>query len=181
MKPARVLEQTGTLLIAALALWAAPAVNYGEIRAVERSFDQRITSHDINDPIDLLGFTRGVYLEGYGAVFTAEVNLVIGPAITPFRPKFTKEDVTRLREKKLARLPAIRRMMRDTMVSTATALKAMPPQEQVVIGVAFFHQPWEDTAGLPQQIVMQAKRQALADFEKGVIKSLDSVIKVQEY
>ena len=177
----RLITQAGVAVIGALALWAAPLVNYSDLRAIERSFDQRITSHDVNDPVDLLGFTRGVYLEGYGAVFTAEVNLVIGPAITPFRPKFSKEDVAKLREKKLARVPAVRKIMRDMMVSSATALKTVPPQEQIVVGLSFFHHPWEDTAGLPQQIVMQAKRQALTDFEKGVIKSLDTVIKVQEY
>jgi hypothetical protein len=164
---------------AALVL-AAAVVPYSEVRNAERAIDRRIEGHDVADPIDLLGFTRGVYLEGTGAVFTAEVNLVLGPVISPFRPDITKDDIAKLHERKRVRLPELRKVMTDALISTATTMKSVPPQEQVVFGVTMFYQPWEDAAGLPRQIVMQAKRQSLLDFEKGTLKSLDGSVKVLE-
>ena len=46
---------------------------------MEKSLDERISKLWDDNPYLLLGTTRGVYLEGYGAVFTAEVNLVVEP------------------------------------------------------------------------------------------------------
>jgi len=51
-----------------------------------------------------LGPTRGVYLESYGAVFTAEVNLVAGPQITIIMQSPTKQSIAEHRQKKLARM-----------------------------------------------------------------------------
>ncbi len=38
---------------------------------------------------DLLGTTRGVYLEGYGVVFSAELDLIVTPNLNPFHQSFT--------------------------------------------------------------------------------------------
>jgi hypothetical protein len=58
----------------------------------------------------------------------------------------------------------------------------MPREEQVVLGVSLFHFSWENTAGLPSQVVMRAPRGSLADVESGRSKaSLDSVIRVEEF
>ena len=51
------------------------------LAAAEKSLDDRIAGLWGDNPLIVLGPTRGVYLEGYGAVFTAEVNLVAGPQI----------------------------------------------------------------------------------------------------
>jgi hypothetical protein len=48
--------------------------------------NRRLKSLVPGEPYLLLGETHGVYLENYGAVFTASVNLVEGPNVTPFRP-----------------------------------------------------------------------------------------------
>jgi len=168
--------------VALLASAATPRVPRSALQGLERGFDQRIQRFLIDDPIDLLGNARGVYVENYGAVITAEVNLVI-TAITPFRPQLTAEDKERVRQKKLSRLPQIRQLMRDTMVSSATSLKMMPETEQVVVGITFFHHPWELTQGLPAQIVMLAPRKTLADFEAGRLKAdaLQAAIQEQVY
>jgi hypothetical protein len=133
--------------------------------------------------MDLIGFTRGVYLEDYGAVFTTEVNLFLSAGLTPFRPKFTPEELTRLRQKKLDRVTDLKRLMRDMMVTTGTTLKQVPPTQQVVVGVSLFYHAHEDTKGLPAQIVMQAPRKTLVDFEAGRMsaEALASAIQVQEF
>jgi len=172
---------TALTLAAALCGSAAlePRVSRATIAAMEKSFDHRIQSLDVTDPFDVLGSTRGVYLEGYGAVFTAEVNLVVGPAISPFRPALTKEQIAKLRLKRLARLPVLKRQMKDALGALAASLDTVPPSEQIVLGVSLFYFSWEERADLPGQILMQARRQALLDVTSGRIRNAG--IREQEF
>ncbi len=161
---------------------AAPRIPRPAMQAVERSFDQRFQQFNVDDPIEVLGPARGVYVDKFGVILSAEVNLVV-TAITPFRPQISGEQVEKLRQKKLARLPEVRKMMRDTLVSAATQLKALGPDEQVVVGLTFFHRSFEAVKDLPGQIVMQAPKRVLADYEAGRIKqsALEAAIQEQVY
>jgi hypothetical protein len=155
------------LLLLASAFGAAqrPAVTRGALAGMERAFDQRIQRFDLNDPLDLLGSTRGVYLQGYGAVFTAEVNLIAGAVITPFRPKPSPPELEKLRQRKAARLQQLVRQMREVMLDLAAALTDVPPQEHIALGVSIFYFSWENREGLPSQVVLRARRQALLDAQ----------------
>ena len=165
----------------AAALTLAAAVPYVDVRNIERAIDRRFDNYSVSDPMELLGGTHGVYLEGTGAVFTSEVNLVQGPALSPMHQEISKEEIAKVRERKKARLPELRKLMQDSLVSSATAMASMPPQEEVVYGVTMFYMPWEDQAGLPHQIVMRAKRQVLVDYEKGTLKSLETAVRMQTF
>ncbi len=156
--------------LAAAALTAAPMVTRAELRGMERRFDESIQRFNIDDPLDLIGPARGLYIENYGVVFSSEVALVTVPLETPFRPRPKAEDAERLRQKKLARLPELKTLMRNMLISSAASLKTLPAREQVVVGVTFYYQPWEHVAGLPAQIVMKAPRQTLLDLEAGRLK-----------
>src|SRR5207248_1101505 len=98
-------------LALAVTIWAAsiekPHSRRAAFVAMEQSFDQKLKQL-ADDPFLLSGATRGVYLEGYGAVFTAEVNLADVPSLSPFRPTITKEDIGKIRAKKLRRFPELR-------------------------------------------------------------------------
>lgn len=143
-----------------------PAVSRAALLPLEKGFDQRIaTRFAIDDPIDLLGATRGLYLEGFGVVFTTELSPVVAPGITPFRPTIPKDQVAKVWERKKARLPVIRQVILDMLVSSAAGLKDLPPEEQIVVGISLHYYSWEDTRELPSQIVMQARRRSLLDFE----------------
>jgi len=133
-------------LVAALA-WAAvaarPVVTREALAALEKKFDHRIQSYSLNDPFELLGNTRGVYLPDYGVVFTSEVNLVASAVVTPFR------QIQQLRQKKLKRLEDLKRIMRAMMVDSATALRGVPREQRIAVGVSLFRFHWEDSRGLP--------------------------------
>jgi hypothetical protein len=167
----------------AATIWAAsterPRFKRGALTAMEQSFDHRLTRL-ADDPYLLVGFTRGVYLEGYGAVFTAEVNLAIGPSPSPFRPVITKEDIARIRAKKLERFPALRQCMRDMLLSAAASLDEVPANEQIAFGVSLLYRPDEDASGMPGQILMQGEKGKLLDAKLGRI-GLDDVVKVREF
>lgn len=173
-----------SLFTAALFLAAAapPRIGRPSLQAIEQNFDRRLQQFNVDDPIDLLGPARAVYLDKFGVVISAEVNLVL-TAITPFRPQISGDQLEKLRQKKLARLVEVRRIMRDTLVHSASALKTLGPDEQVAVGLTLFHRPFEVTKDLPAQIVMQAPRRVLADFEAGRIKqpALDAAIQEQVY
>jgi hypothetical protein len=161
---------------------ASPRVSREALHAMEISFDQRIQTLSPDVPFELLGNTRGVYLDGYGAVFTSEVNLSQSMNLSPFQTTIPKEYVTKLRLRKLERVPALKKCMKEQLVAMASSLDTVPVSEQIVLGVTLLYRKWEDASGLPSQIVMQAERQKLLDVQLGraTRASLDAVIRVQE-
>lgn len=154
----------------------------GEIAAMERSFDSRLQRFSIDAPMELLGMTRGLYLPNYGAVFTAEVNLVLMPGLSPFRPAISKDDIARIRAAKLKRLPELKTMMREMLLTSAGSLDRLPPDEQMVLGVSLFYNSWEESGGMPRVITMQAYKRSLLDVATNRLArtSLDSIIQVRE-
>jgi hypothetical protein len=127
---------------------------------LEKRMDSKVSSADAKDPIDLLGLTRGLYLQGYGVVFTTEVSLIVTPTPNPFRQQITKEEATRVHQRKLEHLPLLKKAMHDMWMDVASSLTSVPDTEQVVLAVRLLYYPWEDTKGLPGQIVMKGPRKA---------------------
>ena len=77
-----------------------------------------------------IGPARGVYLEGYGVVFTAEVNLATGPVRTPFHPTITKEEIARHRDKKLSACPMLRNAWTRSLARRPGHARTLPPSRQ---------------------------------------------------
>ena len=136
-------------------------VTRAALASVEKTFDGRFVRAYTPDAFDLLGPTRGVYLEGYGAVFSTELNLIVSSNLSPFHPVFTKIEIARTHGRKVQRLPLLKQEMREMLVASAVSLENLPSSERVVLAVSLFHYSWEDYSGLPSQIVMQAERQKL--------------------
>jgi hypothetical protein len=159
---------------------ATPRVTRPMLVAMEKSMDSRVTRLSQDNPFVLLGPTRGIYLDGYGAVFTAEVNLVSSPAaMLMFRPQMTKEEIEQHRQKKLSRLPQLKEALRQALIDSAASLDTVPGEEQIVVVAMLSKYPWEDTTGLPQQIMMQASKKILLD-QRNNPAALDSVIRTIE-
>ncbi len=149
---------------------------------IEHHFDRFLVTKP--DECDLLGNTRGVYLDNYGVVFTSMVALVPTPAPSPFR-SLTVKDIEDIHARKIRQLPIMREKMRDMllMVAADPGLDSVRPDEQVVCGVTFFYyKQWENMSGLPQQIVMQAEKQKLLQVQSGRVPraAMDSFVKTQE-
>ena len=138
---------------------AHPRVTRAALASVEKGFDGRFTRS--YDSFDLLGTTRGIYLEGYGAIFSTELNLIVSPNLNPFHQSFTKIEIARIHDRKVQRLPLLKQQMREMLIASAASLENLPPSEQVVLAITLFHYSWEDYSGLPSQVVMQAERQKL--------------------
>lgn len=135
------------------------------LKSAETSIDNRIQQVTSRTPFALLGNTRGAYLAGYGAVFTLEVNLVPVAGLSPFRPAYTPKEIQDLNRQKREKLAVLKAGLRQLLMEEASALPHVPASERVAVVVSLFNYNWEDTAGLPSQIVMQAARQSLLDLQ----------------
>jgi hypothetical protein len=153
---------------AALAAPGLPATKAARIPAqviagLERAFNNRlVTMADVNEAVDLLGDTRGVQLEDYGVVFTTEVSLVVTPGIMPGRPKIPPEMAARVHKSKVGRMPILKAAMMEMMGNMAAAFTQIPASHQLVLVVRLWYAPWEDTTGMPAQVIMRADRASAA-------------------
>src|SRR5437763_12076405 len=133
----------------------------GTFTGLEKRFNQRLaTLFEAGDPVDLLGNTRGVYLDGFGAVFTAEVSLVVTPTPNPFRQTISRELGESVRKRKIQRLPFLKAAMTEMMRNMAATLIQVPANQQMVLIVRFYYEPWEDMNGMPSQILLRADRKS---------------------
>jgi hypothetical protein len=169
-------------LLPALALAAEPqrGLSRGKVVNAEKLINTQLAGMYPDEPWFLLGPARGVYLEGYGVVFTAEINLATGPTQTPFKMEITKEEIARHREKKITRLPELRAAMAKLMGFAADYLDSLAPGEQLVLGITLLRYPYEDPKIAPSQIVMQSDRARILDARKRQAP-VDSVVRAVEY
>jgi hypothetical protein len=154
----------------------APRVDRAQMEKVEKSLDATLLRFTIDNSHTLIGLTRGVYLEGVGAVLTAEVIVVNAP-VNIMHPLPTKEEIVQMHKKKLERIPLLKRVLKDALVAAALGLDTIPPDEQVVIAVIIPRFTFEDGTGLPAQITVQATKRKLLE-SKGA--ALDALIRVTE-
>lgn len=142
---------------------------------LEKSFDAAVESVIASDPMAIMVSTQGVYVQDFGAVFTAQVDLINTPPLSPFRRTMSDADKQRIRTRKVERLPVLREQMRRLLAAAASSLADLPPEDQLVLAVSIFRYGWEDTKGLPAQIVMQAERRELL---KGT--AAEAAIRIEE-
>ena len=133
------------------------------LRPSEDLFNLKLTTFNEADPVYILGATRGVYLTGFGAVFTVELDLVHSPTINPFQKEIPKEQADAIYARKQKQLPLIKKAMMDQLAECAKSLEAVPANEQVVMVIRLDYQPaWEKITGLPAQIMLHADRRSAA-------------------
>jgi len=151
-------------------------VNRVQMEIAEKGLDATLQRFCSDNTRTLIGLSRGVYLDGVGAVLTAEVILVNAP-VGIMHPLPTKEEIVQMHKTKVARVPELKKVLRDALVSAATSLETIPPDEQIVIAVNVPRFSFEDGTGVPVQITVQATKRKLLE-SKGA--ALDAVIKITE-
>ena len=113
------------------------------------------------DQYDLLGTARCTYLNGYGALITAELQLVYTSGVNPFRPAYTPQEIAALRDRKLKKLPVLKDAMRSLMASSAATLDSLPLNQKVAFEARLWRFRWEDSKGIPERIFMSAEKSKL--------------------
>jgi hypothetical protein len=104
------------------------------------------------------------------------------PVLSPFRPRVTKEEATKIRAEKMKRIPEMKGLMREMLLASAASLDSVPAGENIVFGVSFIYANWEDATGLPRSITMQARRSALLDvaMNRQPKSALDTLVQMRE-
>ncbi len=178
-RPRTGMARFGVLIgvIATFALGAAAAAELPETRADSRdglrSAERAIAGRFDGSPMRIIGRVRGGRLEDFGAVFLFEVNVVPMANISPFRPAYSEEELRDLNERKKAGVEQLEKTGLALLVEAAGRLEAIPPDEQVALVIALFHFTWEDAAGLPSQMVLQARRSLLLDRAAGRVSEAE--------
>ncbi len=145
----------------------------GEIAEVERAIERRF--RDVRDeaPMTMLGNARGVYLSGYGAVFTVQVTLVPTANLSPFRSAYSEDEKRQLNIRKRQRLDTLEQRAREILVEESEKLRSLPADEMVALAVSLFHFAWEDLTQLPGQLVASAVKTSLDEVRAGKLEIAD--------
>ena len=177
--------RAGLLLLALSPAWAQVAkpaamispseaaklvrLSASKMAELEKSFDGRLlTLFDANEPAELMGDTRGLQLDGYGLVFTTDVSLLVTPSISPFQREIPREVQARIHQRRLERLPALKVAMKEMLRNMAATTSQLPATQQMVLAVRLYYGTWEDTTGMPGQVIMRASR---ANAAAGIVET----------
>ena len=163
----------GILLVGAS---ISPRVSRNNLAGLETMADQKLIALEVNKPGKLLGATRGVYLDGYGAVFTTEVDLIAFAAPNPFRPAYNRAEVAKLKLRSRAVLNFEAANAGIARTHGSGSGRSADKNEQIAIAVTIPYWPWEESTGMPRQILMQATKSALQNPA-----TLNTSLRVQEF
>ena len=110
MKPA----PTAASLAGTLGGTETPGVPLQVIRGLEKDMDGRIAVTGGKSPCNVLVSTRGLYISGLGAVFSAEVELSATPGgISLFQTTVGPEQKAKYRNDKLTNIPLLEKTLSD--------------------------------------------------------------------
>jgi hypothetical protein len=159
-----------TLLLALIAVAAAAGVEVdaasnnirNQLIEAEQVIDQRFAAVGSEAPMAVLGYPRGAYIEGYGVVFTVQVNIAPVGALSPFRRSYTDEEIRQINIRKRQRIETLEQRTRELLVELSGLLPSLPANEKIAMAVSLFHFAWEDLTALPKQMVMAAAKSVLA-------------------
>ena len=169
------------LLTVAICTAAAtsPRVSRTVLKAVETSLTDRVKALWEDNPFSVIGNTRGLYLEDYGAVFTMDVSPV--PSMTSMmHPTVSPEEKVKAHKLRIERIAQLKQAMRLAVADAAASLDPVPADEQVTMIVFLAYNPWEDVSGTPAQLTFQAKKKVLLEARRTGGAALTQVVQVTE-
>jgi hypothetical protein len=155
---------------------------HADLVTVEANFDDKIRRTFTESPFELIDRTNGVYVEGSGVVFTNTINLIMTPVLNPFRQSVTAAEKEKFQQQKMKKLPALRQLMKDFLVTSATAIDKLPGEESVTLSVKMYYQSWEAHNGLPERVIVTGQKRKLVDIAANRMdrSKIDTVVRTRE-
>jgi hypothetical protein len=177
------MKKTLSFLLLAVAICAAassaPRVTRNVLKAVEASLNDRVKNLWEDNPFTLIGPTRGLYLDGYGAVFTVDVSPVLS-STSMMHPTVTKEEVVQAHKVRLERIAQLKQAMRIAVADAAASLDPVPADDQVTLIVYLAYHQWEDVSGMPGELKFQGKKRVLLEAKRAGGAALVQAVQVSE-
>lgn len=171
------------ITLCCIAIADKPRLTRTSVAAMEQNLDKQLSGLMPDDPIGLVGLTQGAYITGYGVIFMSEVNLAQSAGITPFHQTITKEEIARIHQKKVERLPKLKQAMQESLLSSSAFLDGLGSDDQIAVAISLFHFNWENVSGLPSQIVMHGPKKTLLAIQsrRAERSTLASALTVEEF
>ncbi len=167
------------LCAAAVFAATAPRVSANVLKMVESSLDDRVKSLWPENPFTIIRASRGLYLDGYGAVFTMDVSPVLSTT-SMMHPTVTKDEVVKAHKVRGERIAQLRQAMRLAVADAAASLDPVPADDQVTLVVYLAYHEWEDVSGMPGQMTFRGKKKALIDAKRSGGAALAQAVTVTE-
>jgi hypothetical protein len=158
---------------------AGAHVSRAAIRSVEKNLDDRLSKIWPDTPMSVTSHTRGLYLDGYGAVFTVEMNTA-SDGVGLMSTVLTQQAKVQVKQRKVERMPQLERALEQALMDVAASLDPVPLDENVVIEVDLLRYTWEDGAGYPAEVLVQSTRRKLLDVKRANGVGLQAAIHVTE-
>jgi len=152
-----------------------------ELEATQKACDGAIRAFSIDSPVDHLLPTHGVYVEGYGAVFITDVNLISLPPLWGFGGHIAPGEFKRIHDTKLKRVPAVRQLMTQMLLDASKSLTHLTPDESILLQLNFYYLDQEDRGGLPKSMSVQGKKKDLLEAAAGKVPAggLSGILKIR--
>ena len=178
------MRKTSSYLLFAIAICAVaantPRVSRNVLKTVETSLNERIKGLWPDNPFTLIGNdTRGLYLEGYGAVFTVDVSPVLS-LTSMMHPTVTREEVIKAHKERVEKIGQLKQAMRQAVADAAASLDPVGADDQITMVVYLAYHQWEDITGTPAQLTFQGKKKALLDARRAGGSALAQAVQVTE-
>jgi len=154
-------------------------VNRAVIRSVEDSLNERLSRIWPDTPFAVSSHTRGLYLDGYGAVFTVEMNTA-SDGVGLMTTNLTPQKKMQVKQTKIERMPQLQKALAQALMDAAASLDPVPLDEQVVIEVDLVRYSWEDGAGYPAELLVQSTRRKLLDVKRANGVGLEAAVHITE-
>ncbi len=105
----------------AIALLAAPMVKRELLGGLEKGFAQSLTASQMR----ILGYPSAIYIDGYGVVYTSEVNLSFSPMVDPFQQTIPPQTKAKTQAAEQLQIPILRNEMRQLLLNASPPLRSI--------------------------------------------------------
>jgi hypothetical protein len=95
-------------------------------------------------------------------------------------PALTGPEKAAFHQKKMERVPTLKKALKDALVAVAVSLDPVPLTDKIAIALVLPRYSWEDAAGVPLQVVAEGTRQQLVAAQKAGAAAVDLAVKITE-
>lgn len=170
--------------LATVTLCAAPAENNAVLKRQMQEVERALLRMFEVQSLIILQEPKSAYLPGFGIVVHAEVNLYPMRNIMPFAPQpYSEQELKTEREQKLLRLRTMQKQLQELLLAQSRLLTQVNGEENLALVIHLYNP--RSYPGIPSQVVVQARRQALLSLQEQARKpgpdELAKVILVREF
>jgi hypothetical protein len=136
-----------------------------------------VLAQNFPDPFAVLEKPKGVYLEGFGTVFSFEIDIATVRPPNPFNPiRPTPEEE---RKAIAERLPKLKELMVKTLAEHADSMEFLGPDFQVAIVAQLFNSGFLSRPMELKTILVRTAKRNVLDFKAGRLNYEDFKKKIE--